>query len=266
MDFIFGNLTEIRDILWIVFTFIATIIAILTYRRARFTILQPLRVEVIKRQTELLVDLLDYLEDDTASLYEKIDYMGIIACNSYLLLKHYGFVLSNNSTESSVMENLSGILILKESGMLKSVELPQTFNYSNKQQHELDNSRQDYELAKKGVVDLELLHLTKQHHSCMNKLNSFIKNTYMPRELQSILKKICDDISYNLRYPLKQELEKFIIELCSNHKDINEENSIKIDHAAIYNFFQRKSKHSKEYIREIRKITREYLMIDKKWK
>ena len=264
VDILICNLTEIKDFLWIVFTLIATIIAILTYRRARFTILQPLRTEVIQRQTDLLVQLLDFLEDDGIELYSKVDYLGIISCNVYFLIKHYGFILKDESLKDAVMNNTAGMLILKESGTLKSVELPQIFNSDSKSVS--DNGKEDYELAKQGIVNLEMLYLTKQHMTCMEKMEYFIKNTFMPQEIQILLSKINDDITYNLKNPLKQELELFIKDLCMKHKGITEENSISVAHIAIYNYFQRKSKKSKAQIKEIRKITRQYLMIDKKWK
>jgi len=128
MDVLIINLSTIKDLLWIIFTLVATLVAVLTYRRARFTILQPLRTEVIKRQTDLLIQLLDYLEDDEVNFYFKVDYMGIISCNAYLLLKHYGFILKDDSVEEAVKNNVSGMLILKESGVLKSIKLPEVFN------------------------------------------------------------------------------------------------------------------------------------------
>ena len=42
------NIGIVKDILWIIFTLIATIVAVLTYKRARLTFLQPLRSEVVK--------------------------------------------------------------------------------------------------------------------------------------------------------------------------------------------------------------------------
>ena len=59
-----NNISTIKDILWIIFTLIATVIAVLTYKRARYTILQPLRSEIIKRQTDLLIDIMEAFSDD----------------------------------------------------------------------------------------------------------------------------------------------------------------------------------------------------------
>jgi len=64
VDWLSENITWIKDIFWVVFTSIATIVSIKTYIRAKSTILQPLRTEVIKRQTDLLVELLSFIMDN----------------------------------------------------------------------------------------------------------------------------------------------------------------------------------------------------------
>lgn len=77
------NITWIKDIFWVVFTSIATIVSIKTYIRAKSTILQPLRTEVIKRQTDLLVELLSFLLDRQKDFYFKIDYFGLVNTNVF---------------------------------------------------------------------------------------------------------------------------------------------------------------------------------------
>ena len=77
LKWIWTNISTIKDILWIIFTFIATFIAILTYRRAKYTILQPLRTEVIKKQTELFVEIIENFSDDIKFI-KYIDRMNMI--------------------------------------------------------------------------------------------------------------------------------------------------------------------------------------------
>lgn len=88
-NWIWNNLTSIKDLLWIVFTLIATVIAILTYRRARFSLLQPLRGEVVKRQIDEMIELLEFLSTD--DLDKKIDYMNILQGNFELKMSELGF-------------------------------------------------------------------------------------------------------------------------------------------------------------------------------
>lgn len=58
------NIGIIKDVLWIIFTLVATIVAVLTYKRARLTFLQPLRSEVVKRQIDEMIELLNFLNTD----------------------------------------------------------------------------------------------------------------------------------------------------------------------------------------------------------
>ena len=53
LEFLKSNISWIKDVFVVVLTSVATVIAILTYLRAKETILQPVRTEVIKRQTEI---------------------------------------------------------------------------------------------------------------------------------------------------------------------------------------------------------------------
>ena len=56
------NIGWIKDGFTILFTLTGTVLAILTYRRARHTVLQPIINEVIKKQSGLLSDLRQIME------------------------------------------------------------------------------------------------------------------------------------------------------------------------------------------------------------
>ena len=58
--------------LWIIFTLIATIIAVLTYKRAKSTVLQPIRNETIKKQAVLLEEILNFIKLDV-DYYELLE-------------------------------------------------------------------------------------------------------------------------------------------------------------------------------------------------
>ena len=268
-NWITTNITMIKDLLWIVFTFVATLVAFLTYRRARFTLLQPLRTEVIKRQTDLLVELLAFLHDDGVRFFLKVDYMGIVACNSYFMMKDYGFVLKNDNFGENIEANTCGLIILKERGQLSSVALPKLFEQekdpSNEQEEILAKSEEKYRLAKQGVVELEYLHLTKQFVDCDQKLEYFINNPFMPSSIQKLLKELDEEIQYNLKVVMKSTLEEFITLLCNKSNDLSENKPLSVQYQAIYNNFQRKSKQHDANIEKMREITRAYLMVDKKW-
>lgn len=62
LEIIKTNIGWIRDMSWIIFTCVATVTTILTYIRAKETILQPVRAEVIKRQTEIMAKILEFID------------------------------------------------------------------------------------------------------------------------------------------------------------------------------------------------------------
>ena len=99
----------------------------------------------------------------------------------------------------------------------------------------------------------------------MKTLDHFIDNPFIPSSIQQLLVELRNDILYNLKVIMKTTLEQFIIQLCNIGSKASQNDPLPIQHQAIYNSFQRKSRHHQPKIDRIRKITREYLMIDKKW-
>ena len=89
LQFIKNNISWVQSFMSIIFTFAATVVSILTYKRAKSTVLQPIRNEVIKKQAEILQDLLKFLRSE-------IDYFPILSMNVILYLDELGFVLRNH--------------------------------------------------------------------------------------------------------------------------------------------------------------------------
>ena len=84
--------------LWIIFTLIATIIAVLTYKRAKSTVLQPIRNETIKKQAVLLEEILNFIKLD-------VDYYELLELNVLQFLIDYGFVLKNQKEIKEMLKN-----------------------------------------------------------------------------------------------------------------------------------------------------------------
>lgn len=99
-DLLKANISWIKDVGTLVFTAVGTYIAVLTYKRASATILQPIRSEVIKKQAELLTRLLEYISQ---GIELKIGYMGLASVNTFIILSKYGFILSNHK---EIMDNV----------------------------------------------------------------------------------------------------------------------------------------------------------------
>lgn len=268
MQWIISNISWIKDVLWVIFTLIATIIAILTYRRARYTLLQPLRSEVVKRQTELLVELLEYISSSKRNIYFGIDYMGIIACNAYKLLELCDFVLVDENIGKAVAENIGGFVFLKTHGEINSFCIPADPFGTNSE----DISQKQLEYRKRikkqihlqgSIAELEGLYLTKQHTETVAELKRFKENPFMPKPIQQLLNQLLEDVQKNISGPLFRELEKFIVQVNSMESD--KEHPVNITYQAMYNDFLRYCKSHTKTIDEITSSVREYLLVDAKW-
>lgn len=87
----------------------------------------------------------------------------------------------------------------------------------------------------------------------------------MPSSIQKLLNELQDDIAYNLKVAMKSSLEEFLVLLCQKSNHASEDNPLSVQHHAIYNNFQRRCRHHESKIEKMRKVTRDYLMVDKKW-
>lgn len=126
MEWLIGNSAWIRDISPTVFTLGLLTVALLTYRRSKETILQPLRSEVVKRQSEKMSELLEFLSDSQRSSGDKIDYVGLCHLNAFMWLKEYGFILSNQDQLIKDIDTIYGGFIQLEikDRIIHDVELP----------------------------------------------------------------------------------------------------------------------------------------------
>ncbi len=93
ISYIQDNIYWIKDIFTLILVATATVISILAYRRARATVLQPIRNEVIKKQSLILSEVLAFLPKTTFD--RSLDYVGVASANAYLALRDYGFVFKD---------------------------------------------------------------------------------------------------------------------------------------------------------------------------
>ena len=84
------SLAAIKDIVTIIFYIIGAIIAILTYLRARATVLQPKRAELVKKQTEIFSNFLSFINENENSIDHGLDYTNLFSYNVDLILEHVG--------------------------------------------------------------------------------------------------------------------------------------------------------------------------------
>lgn len=260
-EYIKNNIDWIKDIGTLFLTTTATIIAVLTYRRARLTLLQPIRTEVIKKQSELLTKFLQFLKENNQSFEYGIDYVNLVQINIFLTLKDYGFILKNHDEIFEQLDSsISGWIFVGNKNIINDVEIIGTFNTSKKDINPIDESKKEkYEKLKEGIVEIEKIYQTKKFDEFMKELVDFSNDPFMPKLIQKTLKQLIISVNNNLSVILKEEIEEFMINFSKNQ--ISEFNPI-----GVYNKFNHRREHHKEIVHKLRKDIREYLLIDESWK
>ncbi|MHA1337278.1 MAG: hypothetical protein ACTSPW_16305, partial [Promethearchaeota archaeon] len=196
-----NNISWIKDIFTIIFTFTAIIISILTYRRARATVLQPIRNEVIKKQSKILSELLSFLYEYDNSIENGLDYLGLITINTFLSLKELGFIFKGDEKIiENLKDNVKGWIPCGESKILKDVKIIGIFDDDiKKNEKDFNDTRKErYENAKKGIIEINKIYLTNQYNKFMKRWSYFSDSPFLPISIKNILKKISIEININL--------------------------------------------------------------------
>ena len=164
VDLIKTNIVWIKDLGTLIFSIVGTLIAILTYRRAKATILQPIRCEVIKKQSEILTQLLEYVYK---GLEEKIGYIELANVNCFMILKKYGFVLNNDKEiMNGISETIKGWIPCGEHTQLLDVEIVPMLKKDEENEaegKELEYSKKLFEKARSGIIAVDKIYLTKEY-------------------------------------------------------------------------------------------------------
>jgi len=260
------NIVWLKDLFSIFFSTVVIVVAILTYRRAKATVLQPIRTEVIKKQSEILVELLDFLPSDGKLIHDGLDYSSIATTNSYKHLNELGFLFANQDEILKRINNLiAGWTYVGESQTIMDVEVVGIFEEEKKEdEKEINLGKAKYEKAKEGIIEIDKVFFTIKHQEFSNKLSGFYQNPYLPREIQTILKKIIDDIGINIHVNMRSVLADFLKEFCYLY--FSKKEIPKINPIGVFNNFNHKRISHKRDLKRLREEVRKYLMIDEKWK
>ncbi len=261
LEFIKNNISWLKDLITLFFAGTATIIGILTYRKARYTILQPIRTETIKKQSELFSKLLDFLRLD----YEnEIDYVNVVSLSIFCSLRDYGFIFSDKDKMDNIIQNEFGAWIpCGQSKILQDITLIQTFDLKEDKKENHKYAKQRYDNLKNGIVDINKIYLTKKYVSFINELAKFISDPFLPLTVQKILVELNNTIYINITQILKQELEIFMLEYSKQYFT----NGIppKFEVAGVYNSFNHKKIHHQKMMTKLVSEIRKYLLIDAAW-
>lgn len=254
----FTSLKEIlsaaKDLLLIAVAVVTSIISIKSYKNARLALAQPLRTEVVKRQVDLLTELLDITSSDKLKFMTMLDFSNIFNLNMKICLEEVGCTveMSNDSGDKSS----SAFKIVAE-------------DHEPLEQYYFDNLRSESRAsfqerrrvsATEGSFKVQLIHLTEQHVSLIRKLDSISNSPYLPLEIKSELDTLLETINYNLEKPMKEKIEESVCLMMSEGFDQS-----RFSFTDQYNEFNHDaidfSLHSNELIRKVREV----LKVDEKW-
>ena len=251
------NIAWIKELFTIIFTAAATIIGILTYKRAKETILSPMRNAVIQRQADILLELLESVDG-------KLNYLELVEINTIKLLSEFGFVFSNNK---EVLKNIDGEVVgsiyCGSNKQIETVKIIEPFEKDAEREKASfeDYSKKRYEKLKNGEVEIEWIYITKKYQTYHLQIQKISKNPYIPKVVLTQVNTYLSEINKNLTEILKEVLKEFIIKYYDNYA---EGRSI-FNPIGVYNEFNHKRIHHKHSLRMLQNEIRNYMQIDKKW-
>ena len=264
LEFLKLNISWVKDIATLVFAGTATIIGILTYLRAKKTLLQPIRTETIKKQAELLTNFLKFLKQNDQSFEKGLDYVNLVQVNVLASLRDYGFVFSDQEKlTQNLSKNLVGWIPCGKSNQLKDVQVVDVFENSTDSFENFNLGKEKFENLKTKSIDIEKVYQTRTLIEFMKQVSEFSNDPFMPKSIQKTLTEFIDSVHYNLTIILKQEIETFILEFSELY--FKDGKAPKFNSAGIYNRFNHSRKHHRPTISKLRTDIRRYLLIDEPW-
>lgn len=263
-EYIKNNISWIKDIFTLIFTGTATIVAILAYKRAKATVLQPIRNEVIKKQSEILTEILNDISENENSIDQGLDYVGIAQINVYMILKEYGFILKEEFTKEQMDQIVAGWVYVGESKIIKDVEIVGIYSKDEEnKKNQSEIGKQKFENAKEGIIEIDKIYITNNYKKFFKKLSEYSDNPFLPENIKLILQKIVHDVQINLEKNLKLILMKFMEEFCEKY--FQGDKNPNLSPIGVYNEFNHHRIHHNFDLLRLKKEVRDYLMIDDKW-
>jgi hypothetical protein len=267
IEFIKENIGWIKDLMMLFFAATGAVVTILAYRRARATILQPIRNEVIKKQSELLSEVLNLCQP-SSKIDNGLDYIKLVQVNAISHLRDYGFVFRNQTELFEVLsKDIAGWLFCGDTPVLEDVEVIGSFSpekpAAKNRNQMVEIGKKKYEDAKKGIINIDKIYLTKAHKDYTEKLHLLSISPFMPTVIQAVLSQLIADVNSNLTNALKNVLTNFVHEFFK--RSSKGKGYPNFDPIGVYNEFNHQRIHHRGTIKKLVKETRNYLRIDEPW-
>lgn len=245
LDFFVKNSTWIKDLFGLIFAGTATVVTILAYRRAKATVLQPKRTEVVKIQTQALIDFLKSFSENGNTIDSSLDYINTFRCNFMLALWKSNILDLENGSEfyDDLNKNIGGWYIFTDN------------NPSGLAQVKGNLDDYFFVVNSAALVSKPAIVLSKQSLKFINQVREMSNNPFIPDEVLKIIDQIIQNLYYNffeLMPTMYQNPEQIVIA-----------ESLRI--TEFFDSFEKKRKHHINDDKILREKIRAYLGIDDKW-
>ncbi|MGJ8737570.1 hypothetical protein [Zobellia laminariae] len=272
IDFLKENSSWLKDITTIIFTATGTLIAILSYKRAKSSIFQPKRNEVAKIQTQLLTEFLVLFTTNGNSIDRAIDYINIYKYNVDMALREYNLTdidkIKNKYAEYK--QNIAGWFEFLENDIYNFVIIEGNIQEYDELFFEANNRKREkaYEQSvKNGIVEINRIFFTKKHIEFHKKVRDLSNNPFLPKDIQDVANQIRENMTANLHHNLKILLAKLVNDINKAYHDKESDDyeilSEKYKYQTLWRTFETERKQHKKDYELLKKRIREHLLIDK---
>lgn len=268
------NLTEAKDIVTILFYLVGSAIAILTYLRAKATILQPKRTEIIKKQTEIFSNFLSFVNENENSIDNGFDYVNLFSDNVDLVLRDYGLIEIDPNSEKyhEMLLKISGWIQFLENDIEKFVFIKGNLGTYDELIFEKDQrARQKYyqKYLSENKFEVYRIFYTTKYENFFKVLREFASNPFLPSDVQKTAKKIGNDLEENVHYKLRALLRRLVEEYYNALIKKENSNPIVLNedfrHAFLYRIFEKERIKHESNLELLKEQIRKHLNIDEKW-
>lgn len=270
IEYIRDNISWVKDLFTIVLTITATIIGYLTYRRARATVLQPIRNEVIKKQVEILTDILTFLSSQDYSTKRLYDYVELVSMNNQILLDDIGLKKMTQNERDEINKKIEGWILFYKGNKTDFVYIMGNLDSFKKTLEVVDREarqRNLMDLAEgKNDSGLSVFYFTKHYHDSYLKISKYSENPLLPIEIIKQLMRM----KYDGKLNLLVNLEEAVVDHIRLYNQLVKTDNVSYETVSTlnrrsYEMFEKKRFKHEETILLLKGAIRKHLRIDEKW-
>lgn len=252
------NVSWIKDFAWIIFTAVATLIAIKTYKNAKKTLFQPLNSEVIKAQKDLFIEIYHLIKND---FFINIDYDGVFDFEFFGALNDIGYdICISEDFEKEYNELINnGFHLVSRKLSENEINEEKSILLIHQEANIIDAPPVDGE-----AVEVMFLQISKKSQNLIDKLNELANDPLLPTEFKDKMNNLISSIHYNFVEVMMPILSLVINEIWfSEHLTDDEIINIRSDY---YNHFVETAIDHNQEINEIYSYINNYLKVDELFK